>query len=315
MAVSVLPFLLAGTGLCKDRSKASPYISRVATHAPAANGNLLISSTHIEMTGLFWPELSAAPTPVTDMTATGSTTWSSSRSNLFLTPAAPAPVVRNAIQKPPVRKESFQWLPALKQSATFLLVEHSFRIYKEGTTRKELAGPFFADYVESVEGLGGWGDGDEFYVNYVGHPMQGAVSGFIEVQNDPRGRKMQFGDQGYFKNRLRAMAFAAAYSVQFEIGPLSECSIGNVGRDRRPDLPNGGQGWVDLVITPTVGTGWLIGEDILDRFVVQKLEAKTSNRFLQTLARGLTPSYAFANLMAGRVPWHRYTRPGIWEAR
>jgi hypothetical protein len=212
-----------------------------------------------------------------------------------------------------VHATNFHWGSALQQSFRFLILEHGFRIWKEPTTRKELAGPFFADYIESVKGLGGWGDGDEFYVNYIGHPMEGAVAGFIEVQNDPRGSKMQFGSKGYWKNRLRPMAFAAVYSTQFEIGPISEASIGNVGKDRRESLPNGGQGFVDLVITPTVGTGWLIGEDILDKYVIEKLERKTSNRFLQMMLRGLNPGRSFSNMLAGKVPWHRDTRGGVWR--
>lgn len=219
----------------------------------------------------------------------------------FTAPAKPSP------------PNHFQWVSAIDQSFRFLLVEHAFRIAKEPTTRSELGGPFVADYFNSVKGLGGFGDGDEFYVNYVGHPMEGAVAGFIEVQNDPRGAKMRFGQEGYWKNRLRAMAFSTVYSTQFEIGPLSEASIGNVGRDRRKDLPNGGQGFVDLVITPTLGTGWLIGEDALDRYLIQKLEVRTSNRFLKMMLRGLNPGRAFANMLRGKVPWHRDTRGGVWR--
>lgn len=211
------------------------------------------------------------------------------------------------------RGNGFRWRSALEQASSFLMIEHGFRLAKEPTTRKELAGPFFADYVESIKGLGGWGDGDEFYVNYVGHPMEGAVSGFIEVQNDPRGSKMHFGEQGYWKNRLRAMAFTTVYSTQFEIGPISEASIGNVGRDRRKELPNGGQGFVDLVITPTAGTGWLVAEDMVDRYVIEKLEGKTSNRFLKMMVRGLNPARSFSNMLRGKVPWHRDTRGGVWR--
>lgn len=226
----------------------------------------------------------------------------------------PSPtVIRSVAPAVDSKSRSFQWGGAINQSLRFLAVEHAFRMYKEPTTRSELGGPFFKDYFDSLKGLGGFGDGDEFYVNYVGHPMEGAVAGFIEVQNDPRGSKMQVGDGGYWNNRLRAMAFSAVYSAQFEIGPISEASIGNVGRDRRKSLPNGGQGFVDLVITPTLGTGWLIGEDALDRYVIQKLERKTSNRFLQMMLRGLNPGRAFANMLRGKVPWHRDTRGGVWR--
>ena len=45
----------------------------------------------------------------------------------------------------------------------------------------------------SVLNLHGWADGDPFYVNYVGHPMQGAVAGRIWLLHDPRYRKAEFG--------------------------------------------------------------------------------------------------------------------------
>ncbi len=78
--------------------------------------------------------------------------------------------------------------------------------------------------------LHGWADGDPFYVNYVGHPMQGAVSGYIWTLNDPKYRNVRFGkDPEYWKSRLRAGAFAFAYSEWTEIGPvMSEAAIGNI---------------------------------------------------------------------------------------
>ena len=57
--------------------------------------------------------------------------------------------------------------------------------------------------------------------------------------------------------KLKAMAWAAAYSTAFEIGPVSEATIGHVGRDRRT------QGVVDFVVTPTAGLGFILGEDLV----------------------------------------------------
>jgi len=170
------------------------------------------------------------------------------------------------------------------------------------------------DYFDSVLGLDGWRDGDPFYVNYVGHPMQGAISGYIQIQNDPQGRQLEFNDPGYWRSRSKAMLWAAAYSVQFEIGPFSEASIGNVGKGIDPRTGRSGAGAVDFVITPTVGTLWLIGEDIADRFIIRSLETKTQNRIVQSIVRGLfNPDRAFANMLAGKTPWHRDTRGGIWR--
>ena len=53
--------------------------------------------------------------------------------------------------------------------------------------------------------------GDEFYVNYVGHPMQGCVVGFLWVGSDVHYRHAEFGKSPvYWKSRLRAAAFAWA---------------------------------------------------------------------------------------------------------
>ena len=59
-----------------------------------------------------------------------------------------------------------------------------FRQAEDPLVRRGLRGPFFSDYVNSVESIHGWGDGDPFAVNYIGHPTMGAVAGFIEIHND-----------------------------------------------------------------------------------------------------------------------------------
>jgi hypothetical protein len=56
-----------------------------------------------------------------------------------------------------------------------------------------MKGPFWKDYFNSVGNLRGWGDGDEFLVNYIGHQMEGAVAGFIQIQNDPKGKRQEVG--------------------------------------------------------------------------------------------------------------------------
>ena len=66
----------------------------------------------------------------------------------------------------------------------FLTVEHVFRYATEYGTRDAFDTPFWPGYFDSVQSLHGWADGDPFLVNYVGHPMQGAVAGFIWQHND-----------------------------------------------------------------------------------------------------------------------------------
>jgi hypothetical protein len=199
--------------------------------------------------------------------------------------------------------ESFAWKAALLQSALFLGVEHGFRL-TQGKTREELKGSFFGDYASSFRHIDGWSDGDSIFTSYFGHPMQGAVSGFIQIHNDPTGRTAEVGGSGsYWRSRLRATAWAAAYSTQFEIGPVSEATIGNVGK--KP----GTGGYVDFVVTPVGGLGWIVAEDALDRFVVRKREEATASMAWKRFYRvALNPTRAVANLLRMKAPWHRDTR-------
>jgi hypothetical protein len=201
------------------------------------------------------------------------------------------------------------WGALTRHSMFFLGVQHSFRLATEEGTREGLKGPFFRDWYRSLSSLHGWSDGDPFFVNYIGHPMQGGVSGFIWRQNDPKYRAIEFGNNAdYWRSLVRSMAFSFVYSAQFEIGPLSEATIGAI-QSRHPQ-----QGFVDHVVTPTIGTLWMLGEDILDRYVIRRVEGRTENVFLRMMVRGwLNPTRSFANLMRFRVPWIRDSRSGIWK--
>ena len=201
------------------------------------------------------------------------------------------------------------WGHLVASSLAFLTVEHSYRYATESTTRRSFHHAFFPSYAKSVGNLHGWDDGDPFIVNYVGHPMQGAVSGFIWEHNDLAYRTVEFGrNRPYWKEKLRGMAFAYVYSVQFEIGPISEASIGNV-QSMYPQV-----GFVDHVITPTVGMGWAVTEDAIDRMLIQRMEVWVPNPYFRVFARGvLNPSRSFANAMMGNVPWHRDDRPGVFK--
>ena len=205
----------------------------------------------------------------------------------------------------PSTDETFDWNPALTQSMRFLLMEHGFRLAFQPGTRRRLGGPFFRDYVDSVKATHGWGDSDNIFLNYVAHPMQGAMVGYIQVQNDPNARKLEFGrSREYWNSRLKALAWSTAYSTQFELGPISEASIGNVGQRK------GTSGYVDLIITPTGGFAVMLAEDALDRFIVRKWEARTRSVPMRTFYRiAFNPCRAFANVLRGKGPWHRDNRP------
>ena len=104
------------------------------------------------------------------------------------------------------------------------------------------------------------------------------------------------------------MIASALYSVQFEIGPISEASIGNVG------LHPGTVGWVDYVVTPVGGMAILVAEDALDLFFVRWVEERTTNRVWRACLRMLFgPSRVMANLALGRAPWNRSARPLNWR--
>jgi len=199
------------------------------------------------------------------------------------------------------------WAGVLRASGRFLALEHGFRLLTEPGTRSGLRGSFFDNYAKAIGNLHGWADGDEFYVNYVGHPMQGSVAGFIWIQNDRPYRGVAFGrDRLYWRSRLRAAAFTWAYSEQFEIGTFSEASIGAI----QAQFPQ--QGFVDHVVTPVVGLGWIVAEDALDRYVIERVEGATGNRFFRLVARSaLNPGRTMANVLQGSAPWNRRNRAGI----
>ena len=224
-----------------------------------------------------------------------------------------APVAPSALPILPKAAESgappgsVDWAGLIRASGRFLAVEQTFRLLTEPGTRQGLKGSFIHNYGRAVGNLHGWADGDEFYVNYVGHPMQGSVAGFLWAGSDTRYGHTEFGSSAaYWKGRLRAAGFAWVYSTQFEIGTVSEASIGAI----QATPPQ--EGFVDHVITPSLGLGWLIAEDALDKYVVKRVEAATTNRWIRLLARtGMNPSRTFANVMRGAAPWHRDTRDGI----
>jgi len=210
-------------------------------------------------------------------------------------------------------KESndLDWNGLLWQSGFFLAVEHAFRFGTEPATRDQLKGKFFDDWGQAIRGLGGWRDSDPFLVNYVGHPMQGAVTGHIFIHNYKPGKSIEFENSArYWKSRLKAMAWSAAYSTQFELGPVSEASLGNLGSRAVP----GTMGYVDLVVTPLAGFGVQVTEDVIDRHIIRRLENKIRWGPAVIAFRGvLNPARSFANCMRLKVPWARDTRPGAFE--
>jgi hypothetical protein len=193
----------------------------------------------------------------------------------------------------------FQLGAAASQALGFTALQHAFRLTND-KTRRELDGAFVRDWFKSVSHTGRtWSDGGKIFTNYVAHPQGGAVYANIYRQNDPRRRRLEVGDPGYGGMVARAMIFSAVISTQFELGPLSEASIGNVGMRNASKMA-----WVDLVITPTLGAAWMVGEDVVDERLLSRMDG--ANTVLRNTVRFfLNPARTGANLSRGKWPWYR----------
>jgi len=221
-------------------------------------------------------------------------------------------------------KDRFQTGAALKQSFSFLIFQHVARLGLDPSLRYLVVHkPFFHDWFASEKGvnLTRWGDGDDFLVNDIGHPLQGAVSNRIFLQNDPRAYVHEVGRSGdYWKSRLKGMAWATVFSAQWKAGPLSEVSIGSAGGWnyvpqcgtslaclKIPGLkpPNNNTGLTDWVITPVVGMGWVVAEDTIERFISNRIVESHPQLGWRILRGCLTPSRSMANLFQLQRPWER----------
>ena len=210
--------------------------------------------------------------------------------------------------RPEVSSDKYlKWRIANQESLLFTGIMHTFNVWTEAGTRDTLNGHWLQQYFQSVGELRGWSDGDFFMSPYIGHTIEGSVFGYIERQNDPKYRAVQWGDgRDYFISLLRSMAYSAVWHTQWKIGPVSEASIGNVMLHASP-------GFITLTDTPTLGAVAMIAEDAADRYLIIGLENRTANPPFIMLARSfLNPGRSFANIMAFRVPWNRETRIGLY---
>jgi hypothetical protein len=228
----------------------------------------------------------------------------------FIDPASVRPgdlPLRNPSMLNPPDSRGTKWGNVAAQSLFFVGVMHAWRLAVEPDTRAALDGPFFKDYWNAVRQLRGWSDGDSTLTNYIGHPMMGSIAGRILLQNQPASRDLQPGwDRQYAKSMLKAFGYSFAFSVQWEVGLISEGTIGNATPNQYSNHPFS---YIDLVVTPTLGTVWTIGEDLLDKYVIRRIERKTDNRAARLFARSLlNPTRSFANLMRIKKPWYRDDR-------
>ena len=200
-------------------------------------------------------------------------------------------------------------LGAFGDSMKLLLIEHTIRIAAQEKTRRELGGPFWSDYRRSLRVPQQWEDSDAWWVNYIGHPMHGAAAGYTWIDHDPKAPVEISLSRRYWVTRAQAAGWIGVYSLQFEFGPLSEASIGNVG------MRSETTGWVDHVVTPVGGFGLIVAEDALDRCFVKWVEARVRNRTVRASLRMIfNPARTFSNGVSGKLPWHRDGRPIGWRA-
>lgn len=223
--------------------------------------------------------------------------------------------------------ERYHWKGLSWQSLAFIGVENAYRFSTDYYARHLLAtGPYWRDYGISMThwDMDRWSDGDDFLVDDIGHPMQGAVSGFIEIQNSPTARNLRIStSSAYWRSRLISLIWMNVYSVQQKIGPMGEAAIGNAGGYTYPlhcaypcKTPGvkytNNTGWTDFIMTPAGGTVWVIGEDFIDRFVSDRIQGDSNGLFPKIVRGTLNPTRTAANLLRGRNPWYRdYEHPDV----
>src|SRR5580704_13154522 len=241
---------------------------------------------------------------------------SSSRSSAFA--VAPS----GAVATHPGDAGKFNLKGALIESFNSNLFFDVWRVAFDPFMRYNLSHkPFFHDWFASYGGydMHRWGDGDDFIVNDVGHPLEGGVFGRIFLIHSPNSQVVIGKNRRYWTSRLKAMAWAAAWSTQLEIGPISETDFGNQGgytyvpgcglalsclnNPKYHKPPTNNTGWTDFVVTPTVGTLWILGEDTIDKYIVSPIAVNHRIFGGRILRSALEPTRSFAAIFSGKFPW------------
>ena len=223
---------------------------------------------------------------------------------------------------PPTKSEKFSLKSAFIQTFDVNLAFHVWRVAFDPGLRYNVAHkPFWHDYAASFKGydMSNWGDGDDFIVNDIGHPLEGAVFARVFLQNSPRSNVVIGKNRDYWMSRLKAMGWSAAWSTQLELGPLSETSFGNQGgftyvpdcgvdlsclnNPKYPKPPTTNTGWTDFIVTPIIGTAWVLGEDTIDKYIVSPIAVNHRIFGGRILRSALEPSRSFAAIFAWKFPW------------
>lgn len=239
-------------------------------------------------------------------------------------------------------KSRIHWGALMGEELLYISTKNAFRLY-QNKTRRDLGGPFFNEwgYILQHINIDQWSDGGKWFTNDVGHPLDGSISAFIYRRNDDSTRSLRFDlhNREYRRGILKAFLIAALVSTESEIGPLSEATLGHVGLKagwwlRLPGgrlegpVPqdviglkeltkspwwvrgNNGTGLTDFIMTPFGGTAVMVGEDVVDKYVIERLERHVHNRYLvATMRCFMNPTRSAANFFSFEAPWHRDSRP------
>ncbi len=199
---------------------------------------------------------------------------------------------------PPPEKGGIAWRSLFRDSIVLLLVQQSYRLTLEDSgTRENLKGPFFKDWFASVSTLCCWNDGDRITTNYLFHPLMGSTAAFVFANNHRTSQETPIGNNSrYWKAKGAQGLYSFIYSLNYEIGPLSEASLGNVG------MKPGEMTYCDFVLTPGIGLLVSIGEDAARLHIIDRVR-RNHLYWGNTLAVLLNPTRSVANVVGGKRPW------------
>jgi hypothetical protein len=204
------------------------------------------------------------------------------------------------------------WGHLMATTSIFNAFQNAGNLYTGYWYRYETThGKWFDRWIDSAAGWDWtrWSDQNGFVDDYIGHPMMGAITNSLWIQDDPKAMTVEFGNTPeYWRSRTRALIFSTAYSFEWKLGPFGEAGIGHNGDHLIPEIhgPKTNEtGWVDLVTTPVGGLIWTMAEDVLDKHVVKPFEQRPRGPFALLAISFLTPARATANIFRFRPPWYR----------
>lgn len=206
------------------------------------------------------------------------------------------------------------WHQLVISSTLFIGFLNAGNLYSGYWYRYETThGKWFQRWINSAAGWrwSHWSDDNPGLDDYVGHPMMGAITDYLWIQNDPKSIALaQANAWPYWRGMLRATAFTTIYHFEWKLGPIGEASIGHNGDhiQTQNGQQTNGTGDVELVTTPVVGGLWVLGEDALDKHVITRLEQKSHNPLALLGYSFLNPARGTANILRFRPPWYRDTR-------